>query len=272
MIGDARTNKAVRTAIRSIFIMPTRRNQAATVQAATVQDVNEVQNTNNVQDVMSVENTIETQDTDNVQGMSFSWDSIISQESNVKTFDDILKECLVQPNFRLFRGVCIKNVKSFVYKAETGRLITRVTLVSKTSIPGMVVDNDDVDAFGMPIKKIGMSNNIFTSSYALAAALKNDPYLAIFADNVANMGQDDIVMASEKELIGKENIANLLLAGGKVDVLCQIIKKGEIYINPFSSNTDAAETTFDEDRIMHHIVNVEAGLVGKDLYRNYISI
>lgn len=256
MFGDARTNKAVRTAIRTIFIMPTRR----------IQDVTEGP------DVINVENVDKVQDAD-VQGMSFSWDSIISQESNVKTFDDILKECLAQPTFRLFRGICIKNVKAFIYKAETGRLITRVTLVAKTAIPGMVVDNNDVDAFGMPIKKIGMSNNIFTSSYALAAAFKNDPYLAIFADNVANMGQDDIVMSSEKELIGKENFANLLLAGGKVDVLCQVVKKGEIYINPFSSNTtDAAETTFDEDRIMHHIVSVEAGLVGKDLYRNYISM
>lgn len=204
--------------------------------------------------------------------LSFSWDSIISQESNVKTFEDIIKECLSQPNFRLFRGISIKNVKSFVYKAETGRTITRVTLVAKTNIPGMITDANELDAFGMPIKKIGMSNNIFTSAYALAAALKNDPHLAIFADNVANMGQDNIVMSSEKELIGKENVANLLLAGGKVDVLCQIIKKGEIYVNPFSSNTDAAETTFDEDRIIHHIVNVEAGIVGKDLYRNYISM
>lgn len=240
--------------------MATLRNQAAKAveSAQTAQAVETVVDSNSVQE------------TDN--NLSFSWDSIINQETSVKTFDDIMKECLAQPTFRLFRGIYIKNVKAFSYKAETGRFITRVTLISNISIPGMIVDNNEVDAFGMPTKKIGMSNNIFTSAYALAAVLKNDPHLAIFADNVANMGQNDIVMSSEKEIIGKDNFANLLLSGGKVDVLCQVVKKGEIYINPFSSNTETTETTFDEDRIIHHVVGVEAGIVGKDLYRNYISM
>ena len=197
----------------------------------------------------------------------FSWDELVNDVESAKTRDDIVRECLADAaHFRRINGLHVKNVKAFARLAEqTGNVITRLTFVTKEKLPGMAVDENNLDAFGVPVRKIALSNNIFTSAYAVAGAMKEDAKGAIFADAVSSM---TAVLAGrqEAEIVGTANIANLLFAGGVIDVICQFVKAGEVYVNPFASAT-TEDTVFDEDRIFHHIVRCQFGPVGEDKYR-----
>ena len=203
-----------------------------------------------------------------VETMSdFSWDSLIGDAETNKTRDDIIRECLADAaHFRRVNNLHVKNVKAFARLAEqTGNVVTRLTFVTKEKLPGMAVDENNLDAFSMPVRKIALSNNVFTSAYAVAGAMKEDAKGAIFADAVSSM---TAVLAGrqEAEIVGTANIANLLFAGGVVDIVCQFVKAGEVYVNPFGSNNNE-DTIFDEDRIFHHVVRCKFGPVGEDKYR-----
>lgn len=198
---------------------------------------------------------------------SFNWDSLVSEANAEKTREDVIRECLADAaHFRRVNNLHVKNVKAFARLAEqTGNVVTRLTFVTKEKLPGMTVDENNLDAFGMPTRKIAVSTNVFTSAYAVAGAMKEDAKGAIFADAVSSM---TAVLAGrqEAEIVGTANIANLLFAGGTIDVICQFVKAGEVYVNPFASSADT-ETTFDEDRIFHHVVRCQFGPVGDDKYR-----
>lgn len=198
---------------------------------------------------------------------SFNWDSLVSEANTEKTREDVIRECLADAaHFRRVNNLHVKNVKAFARLAEqTGNVVTRLTFVTKEKLPGMTVDENNLDAFGMPTRKIAVSTNVFTSAYAVAGAMKEDAKGAIFADAVSNM---TAVLAGrqEAEIVGTANIANLLFAGGVVDVICQFVKAGEAYVNPFASAT-TEDTVFDEDRIFHHVVRCQFGPVGEDKYR-----
>ena len=198
---------------------------------------------------------------------NFSWDSLIGDDEANKTRDDIIRECLADAaHFRRINNLHVKNVKAFARLAEqTGNVVTRLTFVTKEKVPGMAVDENTLDAFGMPTRKMAVSNNVFTSAYAVAGAMKEDAKGAIFADDVSSM---TAVLAGrqEVEIVGTANMANILFAGGTIDVICQFVKAGEIYVNPFASST-ADDTVFDEDRIFHHVVRCQFGPVGEDKYR-----
>lgn len=199
----------------------------------------------------------------------FSWDGIMEDVESGKTRDDIIRECLADAkHFRRVNNLHIKNVKAFARLAkDTGGVITRLTFVVKERVPGMVVDETNLDAFGMPTKKLGGSNNIFTSAYAVSGAMKESAKGAIFADSVANMTAV-LAGAAEREITGNANIANTLYAGGIMDVICQYVPANTPYRNPFSSADDDAETdTFEEDRIFHHVVRLQFGEVGEDAYK-----
>lgn len=207
-------------------------------------------------------------DSDNIDD-GFSWEIIMNDVESGKTRDDIVRECLADAkHFRRVNNIHIKNVKAFARLAkDTGRVVTRLTFVVKERIPGMVVDEANLDAFGMPTKKLGGSNNIFTSAYAVSGAMKESAKSAIFADSVANMTAV-LAGADEREITGKANIANTLYAGGIMDVICQFVPANTPYRNPFSSMDDDSEAnTFDEDRIFHHVVRLQFGEVGEDAYK-----
>lgn len=204
-----------------------------------------------------------------VEADAFSWEIIMDDVESAKTRDDIIRECLADvKHFRRVNNLHIKNVKAFARLAkDTGRVVTRLTFVVKERVPGMVVDEANLDAFGMPTKKLGGSNNIFTSAYAVSGAMKESAKGAIFADSVANMTAV-LAGAAEREITGNANIANILYAGGIVDIICQFVPANTPYRNPFSSTEDDAEAdTFDEDRIFHHIVRLQFGEVGEDAYK-----
>lgn len=195
------------------------------------------------------------------------WDDVMDEVGDVKTQADIISECLAKPKeFMLRKNLRIKNVKTVVYRASTGNRTTRITLIVDKPIAGMVKDSKNLDAFGEPTVKLGPSTNVFTSAFALSGAMKESAKGAIYADKVANI---TAVLLDNKpvEVTGKDNLPNILYAGGECDILCQLVPAGRPYHNPFSAKDEDDGTVFPINRIFHHVVRVSFGEVGEDKYR-----
>lgn len=165
------------------------------------------------------------------------------EESAVKSREDIIKELLASGTAKRLNNLNIKNVA--VKEYDTHALLT---FVVKEWVIGNVADGDNVDPFGQQLFKLGKTHNVQTSSFAVAGVMKDAPKTAIFAPDI----------------VDSPKTANLLFAGGKLDVILQYVAAGEEYINPFASN--AEPTVFERDMMIHHVVRLELGEVGLDKY------
>lgn len=160
-----------------------------------------------------------------------------------KDRDEIIKELISSGNAKRINGLTVRNVVAKEF--DTHALLTFVT---KEYVIGDV-RTEETDAFGQPMVALGKTHNVQTSSYAVAGVMKDSPKMAIFAADV----------------VSNPNLANMLFAGAKIDVIMQFVAAGEEYTNPFASNAEPA--TFERDKMIHHVVRLELGEVGHDMYR-----
>lgn len=168
----------------------------------------------------------------------------MSEDSTeVKDRDEVIKELISSGNAKRINGLTVRNVVAKEF--DTHALLT---FVIKEYVIGDV-RTENVDAFGQPIVALGKTHNVQTSSYAVAGVMKDSPKMAIFAPDV----------------VSNPNVANMLFTGAKVDVIMQFVAAGEEYTNPFASN--AEPVVFERDKMIHHIVRLELGEVGYDMYR-----
>ena len=158
--------------------------------------------------------------------------------------EDIIKELLASGKAKRVNGLTVRNVVATPY--DTHCLLT---FVVKEIVIGDVRDKEQIDAFGEPLVKLGQTHNVQSSNYAVAGVMKDNPKLAIFASDVV----DD------------PTLANMLFAGAKIDVIMQYVPANTEYVNPFASNP--RPTTFERDKMIHHIVALTMGEVGQDMYR-----
>lgn len=156
---------------------------------------------------------------------------------NEKSFKEIIKD-LMNSGCQRFNDVTVKNVV-----IEEFDNYTRVTLVIKEGLPAYVSD-DNGDTYYE-----GKSNNVFTSTFALAGSMKEDEDLSWMA-NVINE---------------HPSVLNLILNGSKVDIIVQKVAQGEEYINPFTTKKDAEATTFDNDTIIKYVVGIKLGKTGQKM-------
>ena len=168
-------------------------------------------------------------------------------EEEVLDRDEIIRQLLASGKCKLLKGLHIKNVVATKY--DTHSLLT---FVVKEWVVGDT-RSAELDAFGQPVVVLGRTHNVQTSSYAVAGVAKDSPKGAIFATDIV----DD------------PSIANMLYAGGTIDVILQYVKAGEEYANPFA--TTAAPTVFDRDKVIHHVVAVSFGEVGMDMYHERLK-
>ena len=157
--------------------------------------------------------------------------------------EDIIKELIASGNAKRLNNLTVKNVVATEF--DTHALLT---FVVKEFVIGDTRDANEVDAFGQPVVKLGKTHNVQTSSYAVAGVMKDSAKLAIFATDVVDTPQ----------------VANMLFAGAKIDVVMQFVAAGEEYVNPFASNPEPV--TFERDKMIHHIVALNLGEVGQDMY------
>ena len=166
----------------------------------------------------------------------------MEEENEVLTKEDIIRNLLASGQCKLLKGLHVKNVVATMF--DTHALLT---FVVKEWVIGDV-RSSELDAFGQPMIALGRTHNVQTSSYAVAGTAKDAPKTAIFAT----------------ELVDNPQIANMLFAGGSIDVILQHVPAGQEYVNPFA--TTAAPTVFDRDKVIHHVVAVSFGEVGMDMY------
>ena len=168
-------------------------------------------------------------------------------EEEVLDRDEIIRQLLASGKCKLLKGLHIKNVVATKY--DTHSLLT---FVVKEWVVGDT-RSDELDAQGYPVVVLGRTHNVQTSSYAVAGIAKDSPKGAIFA----------------ADIVDDPSTANMLYAGGTIDVILQYVKEGESYANPFASNAKA--TTFDRDKVIHHVVALTFGEVGVDMYHERLK-
>lgn len=229
MLQDARTNKADKAATVVIITMSNRTTTTAPA-------ANPV-----------VEPAVTAAPAENVAEVSF-FDQFSNEESGVeKTREDIVAELLLRPNVKKLTGLHIRNVVT-----NTSRDIPFLTFVLKEWIIGDT-RGASTDAFGVPEVTLGKTHNAVVSAYAVSAIMKDSPKTAIFAQRVAE-GSD---------------VANILFAGGTIDLLMEYVAAGEEYVNPFS--TAATPTIFDRDHVLVHVLALNLGETGRDAYMAMLS-
>lgn len=168
-------------------------------------------------------------------------------ETVEKTREDIVAELLLRPNVKKLTGLHIRNVVT-----NTTKDVPFLTFVLKEFIIGDT-RSATTDAFGIPEIVLGRTHNAVVSAYAVSAVMKDSPKTAVFAQRVAE-GAD---------------VANILFAGGTIDLLMEYVAAGEEYANPFA--TDATPTVFDRDHVIVHVLALNMGEAGRDAYMARLS-
>lgn len=221
--------------IVAIFIMANTINQAEEldVQAVETTDVAEV--TETTTDVIEEvhENDIFAQ-------------FMREESSEDKSKEDVIREILASGNGKLVKNLTVRNVVFTEMNQHT-----LLTFVVKEFVVGDT-RSEETDAFDQPIIKLGKTHNVQSSSYAVASVMKDTPKLAIFATDVVN----------------RPAMANSLFAGAKIDILMEYVPKDVEYTNPFS--TKSKPSKFKTDKMIHHIVRLELGEVGQDMYNAHL--
>lgn len=252
MLQDAITNKVDKATTVVIYIMPTTRRTTvatATTAAPASAAVPEVEDANILDPEVEIpEAEMPEVDTDANAGSEDAhstnfFDQFASDEDGVeKSREEIISELVKKPNVKKLVGLHIKNVVT-----NTTKDIPFLTFVLREFIIGDT-RSATTDAFGVPEVVLGKTHNAVVSAYAVSAVMKDNPKTAMFATRVAE-GAD---------------VANVLFAGGSMDILMEYIAAGEAYINPFSRAT--TPTVFERDHVIVHVIGLTMGEVGRDAY------
>lgn len=118
---------------------------------------------------------------------------------------------------------------------------TMVSMTLDKKIPAYIADEDDPDTYVE-----GTSAIIFTSSIAVAAALKENQDTAFLGNTVND---------NPKSL-------EALLPGGEITFLSQHVKADTDYVNPFTTQEDPEPTTFDHAVYLTHPIKIVLGSTG----------
>lgn len=158
------------------------------------------------------------------------------QIANNDSYKDIIKKMLSNGCKRI-NSITIKNV-NFTEKDN----YTMVSFTLKTPIRGYIMDENGE-------YKLGMTNTLFTSLFAITGTLKEDEELGWMAN----------------ALLESPQALNLILNGATVDIIQQDIPQGVEYYNPFSTKAEVDAAVYDHDIIINHIIGFKLGKMGEKM-------
>jgi hypothetical protein len=167
----------------------------------------------------------------------------VSTVADATTYNNIIKALLASGAKRI-NGVRIKNVNT---TAKENHTMVSFTLTNQ--VRGYVSEDNGTTY------KLGMTNTIYTSVYAIAGALKEDDELAFMANAI----------------IENPKILTMLLSGAVVDLIQQEVVAGEEYRNPFSTRSDAEPSVYDHDIIINNIIRFKIGTTGREVRTRLID-
>lgn len=160
----------------------------------------------------------------------------VNESVSKDTFSEIVDKLLKDKENRVYRGLMVKNV----IKKDSDEDYTRVTLVVNSAIPGYIPQEDGS-------YKRGTTNNIYTTSYAISAVLKQNEDTAMMGNYVVNHPE----------------IIPILLSGATINVIQTDVKEGAEYYNPFSTRENAEPYIGQHDFIVNNIYSLKLGKMGE---------
>ena len=128
---------------------------------------------------------------------------------------------------------------------EDGKPFFNVTL--KNKVLGLVPNGQD--ALGNTTYGIGWSNYINLSVSDVVLALAETPELALYA-NKDYLLADTAINGNVKFLN-----ANILLAGGNIELCQEVVNAGDEYVSSFNGG----KCTIKKDNVINHVIKLEFG-------------
>ena len=130
---------------------------------------------------------------------------------------------------------------------EDGKPFFNITL--KNKVFGLVPNGQD--ALGNTTYGIGWSNYINVSITDIVLALAESPELALYANKDYLLAETAIDTNSNIKFLN----ANILLAGGKIELCQEAVNAGDEYVSSFNGG----KCTIKKDNVINHIIKLELG-------------
>ena len=156
--------------------------------------------------------------------------------ANELASDDMARNCS-----NIITNITVRN------NNEDGKPFFNVTL--KDKVLGLVPNGQD--ALGNTTYGIGWSNYINVSITDVVLALAESPELTLYANKDYLLANTAIDANSNIKFLN----ANILLAGGKIELCQEAVNAGDEYISSFNGG----KCTIKKDNIINHIIKLELG-------------
>lgn len=153
-----------------------------------------------------------------------------------KSIKDIIGAIMATGNAVRYRACLVKSCK-----VEEQDNYTRVSITLGNEVVGFI---PDASGNYLPAQV----TTIFSSGFALSACIKNNEDISWLAGIINE----------------NPNAIRVLLPGSKIDIIRQLVKAGEEYINPFTTKSaeNIVPSVFDHDTYITHIVSITLGKNG----------
>lgn len=156
--------------------------------------------------------------------------------NGTKTVSQIISAIMATGNAVRYKACLVKSCR-----VEEEDNYTRVSITLNNEVVGFLPDasNNYLPA---------QVTTIFSSGFALAACIKNNEDISWLASIINE----------------NPNAIRVILPGSKIDIIRQLVKAGEEYVNPFTTKReeDVVPSVFDHDTYITHIVEIELGKNG----------
>lgn len=162
--------------------------------------------------------------------------SEVVEQASASNYKGIIKS-LIANGCKRVNSIRIKNVN-----ATEKDNYTMISFTLASPIRGYSIDENGN-------YKLGMTNTLFTSLYAITGAMKEDEDLGWMANT----------------LLQNPQALNLILNGATVDIIQQDIVSGEEYTNPFSTKDDNEPVVYDHDLIINHVIGFKLSKIGQKM-------
>lgn len=153
-----------------------------------------------------------------------------------KSTAQIISGIMATGNATRYKNCLVKSCK-----VEEEDNYTRVSITLDNEVTGFL---PDASGNYLPAQV----STIFSSGFALSACLKNNKDISWLAGIINE----------------NPNAIRVLIPGSKIDIIRQLVKAGEEYVNPFTKKSaeDVIPSVFDHDTYITHIVGIELGKNG----------
>lgn len=132
----------------------------------------------------------------------------------------------------------------------------RITFVVNKAIPGFISDGDGNFT-------LGTTTNVFSSNYALAGCVKEDPNLAWLGNYISDINKEFDEDDDTNDIHLKAGALSIFFCGAEIDVLQTLVEKDVDYINPFTTSNDPTITSKDHQWFATNVIAVSPSKEGK---------